>query len=359
LTATAAPPVREEICRRLGLREPEVVIGDFDRPHIELSVQHVRSVEEKHRELERVASEFAGAGIVYAATHAGAHAAYDVLSAAGHRVTLYHAGLSARARHDAMTAFLDGSARIVAATVAFGMGIDKPDVRWVLHADPPASLDEYYQELGRAGRDEQAAQARLLFRVEDFGMARHLTSRSVGSDVVARVAERLSTGPDEREIGPRQLTAALARLVDVGAAAWQVEGEVRWTGELSVAEALRASARETEREDGIERSRLEMMRRYAEHTGCRRSFLLSYFGQSYRGPCGRCDNDRMRVSAAAAIEPFAVGGRVISDRWGEGTVQRYDGDQLTVLFDDHGYRDLLLPLVLERRLLRAVRTAGR
>jgi ATP-dependent DNA helicase RecQ len=359
LTATAAPPVREEICRRLGLREPEVVIGDFDRPHIELSVQHVRSVEEKHRELERVASEFAGAGIVYAATHAGAHAAYDVLSAAGHRVTLYHAGLSARARHDAMTAFLDGSARIVAATVAFGMGIDKPDVRWVLHADPPASLDEYYQELGRAGRDEQAAQARLLFRVEDFGMARHLTSRSVGSDVVARVAERLSTGPDGREIGPRQLTAALARLVDVGAAAWQVDGEVRWTGELSVAEALRASARETEREDGIERSRLEMMRRYAEHTGCRRSFLLSYFGQSYRGPCGRCDNDRMRVSAAAAIEPFAVGGRVISDRWGEGTVQRYDGDQLTVLFDDHGYRDLLLPLVLERRLLRAVRTAGR
>jgi ATP-dependent DNA helicase RecQ len=359
LTATAAPPVREEICRRLGLREPEVVIGDFDRPHIELSVQHVRAVEEKHRELERVASEFAGAGIVYAATHAGAHAAYDVLSAAGHQVTLYHAGLSARARHDAMAAFLDGSARIVAATVAFGMGIDKPDVRWVLHADPPASLDEYYQELGRAGRDEQAAQARLLFRVEDFGTARHLTSRSVGSEVVARVAERLSTGPDGREIGPRQLTAALARLVDVGAAAWQVDGEVRWTGELSVAEALRASARETEREDGIERSRLEMMRRYAEHTGCRRSFLLSYFGQSYRGPCGRCDNDRMRVSEATASEPFAVGGRVISDRWGEGTVQRYDGDQLTVLFDDHGYRDLLLPLVLERRLLRAVRTAGR
>jgi ATP-dependent DNA helicase RecQ len=121
-----------------------------------------------------------------------------------------------------------------------------------------------------------------------------------------------------------------------------------------VAEALRASARETEREDGIERSRLEMMRRYAEHTGCRRSFLLSYFGQSYRGPCGRCDNDGMRVSEATASEPFAVGGRVISDRWGEGTVQRYDGDQLTVLFDDHGYRDLLLPLVLERRLLRAV-----
>jgi ATP-dependent DNA helicase RecQ len=253
-----------------------------------------------------------------------------------------------------MTAFLDGSARIVAATVAFGMGIDKPDVRWVLHADPPASLDAYYQELGRAGRDEEAAHARLLFRPEDFGKAQHLTSRSIGGSVVARVAERLSTGRDFDDLGRRQLTAALVRLVDLGAAAWEVDGEVRWTGALSVAQALRASELETACEDEVERSRLEMMRRYAEHTGCRRSFLLSYFGQSYRGPCGHCDNDTTLVAQSLAAEPFAVGGRVLSDRWGEGTVQRYDGDQLTVLFDDHGYRDLLLPLVLERGLLRSV-----
>jgi ATP-dependent DNA helicase RecQ len=354
LTATAALPVRQEIGRRLGLREPEVVIGNFDRPHIELSARRVASVEEKHRELEQAAAELAGAGIVYAATHAGAEEAQDVLAAAGHRVTLYHAGRSARARHDAMTAFLDGSVRIVAATVAFGMGIDKPDVRWVLHADPPASLDAYYQELGRAGRDEEAAHARLLFRPEDFGKAQHLTSRSIGAGVVARVAERLSTGRDFDDLGRRQLTAALVRLVDLGAAVWEVDGEVRWTGALSVAEALRASEAETAREDEVERSRLEMMRRYAEHTGCRRSFLLSYFGQSYPGPCGRCDNDLTLAPQSPAAEPFAVGGRVLSDRWGEGTVQRYDGDQLTVLFDDHGYRDLLLPLVLERGLLRSV-----
>jgi ATP-dependent DNA helicase RecQ len=352
LTATAALPVREEIRKRLGLREPEVVIGNFDRPHIELSARGVHSVEEKHRELERAGSELAGAGIVYASTHASAEAVRDVLSAAGHPVTLYHAGLSARARHEAMTAFLDGSARLVAATVAFGMGIDKPDVRWVLHADPPASLDAYYQELGRAGRDEKDAHARLLFRPEDFAMARHLTSRSVGDGVVFRVAERLAAGEDVEGIGGRQLTAALVRLVDLGAAAWEVDGQVRWTGALSVAEALRASAAETEREDEVERSRLEMMRRYAEHTGCRRSFLLSYFGQSYSGPCGNCDNDAAHATVPAASEPFAVGGRVTSDRWGEGTVQRYDGDQLTVLFDDHGYRDLLVPLVVERGLLR-------
>jgi ATP-dependent DNA helicase RecQ len=351
LTATAALPVRDEIIRRLGLREPEIVIGDFDRPRIELSARGVRSVDAKHRELERAASELAGAGIVYAATHADAEAAREVLSAAGQSVTLYHAGLSARARHEAMTAFLDGSARIVAATVAFGMGIDKQDVRWVLHFDPPASLDAYYQELGRAGRDGKDAHARLLFRPEDFAMARHLTSRSVGDAAVFRIAERLAADGDLEELGPRQLTAALVRLVDLGAAAWEADGEVRWTGALSLPEALRASAAESEREEEVERSRLEMMRRYAEHTGCRRSFLLSYFGQDYRGPCGNCDNDEAHVSVPSATEPFAVGSRVSSGRWGEGTVQRYDGDQLTVLFDEHGYRDLLVPLVLERGLL--------
>src|SRR5947209_1083803 len=268
LTATAALPVREEISRRLGLREPEVVIGNFDRPHIELSARRVGSVEEKHRELERAASELAGSGIVYAATHAGAEAAQDLLLAAGHRVTLYHAGLSARARHEAMTAFLDGSARIVAATVAFGMGIDNPDVRWVLHADPPASLDAYYQELGRAGRDERAAHARLLYRPEDFGMARHLTARGVSHSIVTRTAKQLSSTTREvavdelaaaLELGPRPLTAALVRLADLGAAAWQADGQVRWSGTLSVAAALSASETETEREGEVERSRLEMM----------------------------------------------------------------------------------------------------
>jgi ATP-dependent DNA helicase RecQ len=353
LTATAAPPVRQEICKRLGLRDPEVVIGNFDRPHIELSVHRVRSVEEKHREIERAAAEFQGPGIVYAATHADAEDARGVLAAAGQSVTLYHAGLSARVRHDAMTSFLGGSSRIVAATVAFGMGIDKRDVRWVLHADPPSSPDAYYQELGRAGRDEKAADARLLYRPEDFAMARHLTARGVAVDIVAQVAVALANH-EPVETDGRRLTAALVRLVDLGAAVWEADGSVRWTGALSVPEALAGSDAETKRENEVERSRLEMMRRYAEHTGCRRSFLLSYFGQDYRGPCGHCDNDRARVSRERGSEPFAVGGRVVSERWGEGTVQRYDGDQLTVLFDDHGYRDLLVPLVVERGLLRTV-----
>jgi ATP-dependent DNA helicase RecQ len=249
-----------------------------------------------------------------------------------------------------MAEFLDGSARIVAATVAFGMGVDKPDVRWVLHADPPASLDAYYQELGRAGRDGDRAEARLLYRPEDIGAARHLTAHGVPEPAVAEAAAGLAAGsvakPDSRST-----TLALARLVDIGAAASAPEGHVRWTGAMDLREALAASRDETEREREIERSRLEMMRRYAEHSGCRRSFLLSYFGQDYPSPCGACDNDRRHTDTKPAEKPFPVGARVTSSRWGEGTVQRYDGDQVTVLFDEHGYRDLLVPLVLQRGLL--------
>ena len=361
LTATAAPPVRQEIIKRLALQDPEVVIGDFNRPEITLSVHRVFSPEGKQREIERAVSEWDGSGIVYAATRAGAQATKDALAAAGHGVTLYHAGLPMATRRQAMESFLAGSTRIMVATVAFGMGIDKADVRWVVHADPPGSIDAYYQEIGRAGRDGKQAQARLVYHDPDLAVVRHLTVRtSVSEATVAKVAHRLTDGLADNGMhdlagsgrGARSVTLALARLVDIGAASWVADGGVRWNELMSVPASLEASAERSTRELEIQASRLEMMRRYAEHTGCRRSFLLTYFGQNYPGPCGNCDNDRQRAATAQWEEPFPVGARVATDRWGEGTIQRYDRDQVTILFDDHGYRDLLVSILLEKSLLR-------
>ena len=361
LTATAAPPVREEIIKRLGLLEPKVVIGDFNRPEISLSVHRVFSREGKRRAIERAASDLEGSGIVYAATRAGAQEAMDVLAAAGHSVTLYHAGLPIAVRRQAMQSFLDGSTRIMAATVAFGMGIDKADVRWVVHADPTGSIDAYYQEIGRAGRDGKPAQAQLLYHDADLAVVRHLAVRDgVSEAIVADVAHRLADGLAGNGVdhlagaarSTRSETLALARLVDVGAANWVADGGVRWNELMSVRSSLEASAEKSSREQEVQSSRLEMMRRYAEHTGCRRSFLLTYFGQNYPGPCGNCDNDLQRPATPHWEEPFPIGARVATEHWGEGTIQRYDRDQVTILFDDHGYRDLLVSTLLEKNMTR-------
>jgi ATP-dependent DNA helicase RecQ len=367
LTATAGPPVREEIVERLGLRDPELVVRGFDRPNIYLAVERV--YDEHHKREALVARVVAAAkpGIVYAATRKGTEELAEALVAAGVRARAYHAGLKKSEREAAQEAFMGGEVEAMVATTAFGMGVDKGDVRWVLHAEVPESVDAYYQELGRAGRDGAPAEAILFYRTEDLGLRRFFAGGGqVDIAELEAVAEAVkdARGPvppsalqERTELSQSKLSTAVSRLEDAHFVQVLPNGDiVRPRGAPPVPRAIAAAFEAAEGRRQFQRSRLDMIRSYAEAMEtCRRDFLLSYFGEPFEPPCGNCDNCRAgRVKRAdRADEPFAVGARVVHADWGEGAVQRYDDHAVVVLFDEVGYKTLSLAVVAERGLLTA------
>ena len=165
-TATATPTVRQDIISSLGLAEPAVIIRSFDRPNLYFAK---KSPADKDRalldELEKVKGK---SGIVYCSTHQNVERCFRLLRQHGYVAARYHAGLSVGERTSAQTAFINGSVQIIAATSAFGMGIDKSDVAFIFHYNMPQSLEEYYQEAGRAGRNGKDAQCTLFYSPEDL-----------------------------------------------------------------------------------------------------------------------------------------------------------------------------------------------
>jgi ATP-dependent DNA helicase RecQ len=367
LTATAAPPVRQDIVERLGLRDPAVVVRGFDRPNIHLAVERFSDAEAKDDALCRRVAEAGGPGIVYVATRARTEELAGRLAGQGAPAVAYHAGLPAARRRAAQEAFMGDHGTVIVATTAFGMGIDKPGVRFVLHGDAPESLDAYHQEIGRAGRDGGPASAVLFYRPEDLGLRRFFAGGQVGAGQLEQLVAALDgrRGPVEgpalrRATGLSQtrLDAALNLLERAGAVSVGPGGEVErqhpdGAGEPAVAAA--AALEEDRRR--VERSRIEMLRGYAEDDACRRELLLTYFGEPFEPPCGACDNCEAGLTAGPGPDPddlpFPVDSRVRHKAWGAGRVLRYDGDRMVVLFDRAGYRTLSVATVLERRLLRA------
>jgi ATP-dependent DNA helicase RecQ len=362
LTATAAPPVRAEIVERLRLRDPLVVARGFDRPNITLAVHRFTDGGAKRAALvDRVAArpERGGVGIVYTATRRAAEEVAGALRERGVRAAAYHAGMSAGRRREVEAAFGAGQGMdgvdVVVATTAFGMGIDKPDVRFVYHHDVAESPDAYYQEIGRAGRDAEPAEAVLFYRSEDLGLRRFFAGGGGASpDDVAMVAEALEGDgldrPDVEELAER---TALSRARVTAALACLDDGEAGEAPDEAAARA--ADVREARAK--VQQSRVEMMRAYAEARGCRRQALLGYFGEPFDGPCANCDRCLAATEEADAAdepalsEPFDVHSRVTHAAWGPGQVMGYETDTVTVFFDSVGYKTLDTKLVTARNLL--------
>ena len=365
LTATAAPPVREEVVERLHMREPVQVVRGFDRPSLHLEVETHRDDDERREAVVLRAMGEPKPGIVYTATRKSTERYAQALSELGLSAAAYHAGRRAADREQVQTAFMAGELDVVVATTAFGMGIDKADVRFVLHAEVADSLDSYYQEIGRAGRDGQPADAVLFYREADLGLRRFFASGNPDEGALRKVAalvEHAGKPVDAAELAEEldmrkgRVTALVNLLEEAGSVVVTDDGAVTATDDdTSPREAAHEAVEVAEQHRRMEQSRLTMMRGYAETTGCRRQYLLAYFGEQLDEPCGNCDtceDGTAEEQPDADASPFPLQGRVEHAQWGEGLVMRYEGDRIVVLFEQVGYRTLSLEAVQRGGLLR-------
>jgi len=360
LTATAAPRVQEEIVERLGMRDPKIFVHDFDRPNIHLTV---RRFHDEPAKLEALLDAVAGhelPGIVYAARRRDTDAIAKALGERGIRASAYHAGLKSSDRDAIQDAFMRNDLDVIVATIAFGMGIDKPNVRFVFHFDISDSIDAYYQEIGRSGRDGEPADAVLFYLPEDLKLRRFQSGAGqIVQDEVVQVVEEIATaeGPVDpstlqakarADLSDTALTRILDRLEDVDAISMDADGMVDAQDTDADPEEIAQAAVEAH---GVlrqyEQSRVEMIRQYADLETCRRAFLLRYFDQNADDWCGYCDNCASGSTERAQIvdQRFPDNATVMHVEWGEGKVMQNEEETITVRFDSVGYKTLAIDLV--------------
>ena len=290
---------------------PAVQAHGFSLSNVSLRVDTFSTKGEKHEAvLRRV--EFADKpGIVYVATHRNAESIAADLRQRGVDAVFYHGGLKAGQREEIQNRFMNGDVGVIVATNAFGAGVDKPDIRFVYHADVSESLDGYYQEIGHAGRDGEAAEAVLFYRPQDINAQQYKTG---GGNVDARALELVaSTLASKRKpasrydlaretaLTGRKLSNIVHKLEEVGAARQLDSGKLQIERGRSVDDIAEAAASQQQIQKDIRKRRLECMQGYAERRTCRREYLLRYFGADYSGPCGNCDRCEM-----AGIRPKKV-----------------------------------------------------
>ncbi len=299
MTATASKEVRAEIVARLGLSDPQVFVQGFDRPNISLRVDLFSTKDEKYQSLLRRVEFADKPGIVYVATHKNAETIAADLQQLGVEAVCYHGGMKAREREEIQNKFMGGDVPVIVATNAFGMGVDKADIRFVYHADVSDSLDAYYQEIGRAGRDGEPAEAVLFYRPQDISSQNFKTGTShVDAESLEAVYNALldQKGPMSREelcaastFNARKLVGLLHKLEETGAVAHLENGDIEASSNRPLSEVIEEAEHQQQFHKEHRKRQLQQMQQYAECRRCRRECLLRYFGDDYAGPCGNCD----------------------------------------------------------------------
>ncbi len=439
LTATATPQVRADIQANLGLKDPCVIIHGFDRPNLTFGVVSASTDREKDWQLlklfgkatsgqnegngngyissnaprrqdldgradpevaakiDYLDSMLEGSGLVYVATTSEARRVSELLNANGVKAAYYHGQMRKSDRDRAQQAWMDEITPVVVATTAFGMGINKPNLRYVVHYDLPASLEAYYQEAGRAGRDGLPSRAILIYDPRDRNIQSFFIGGSVPSEAslrdmwdgirkALRVKEKANPGGGRvNSLGIGEVAKIrnlpVARVRPLLAALEQAGGVVILSGNGDnqdvatfrktnvLGRRLYLDMKKLLARKQYEQSRLDMMLRYAGNRECRRRLMLGYFGEEYTNEnCGACDNciknmaeNTIKIqqkiqqpAVRVATVSFRSGDVVTHRKWGPGTVQTLEDGLVTVHFPDVGYKTLALDLVLGSGLLQPV-----
>ncbi|RPI22550.1 MAG: ATP-dependent DNA helicase RecQ [Acidobacteria bacterium] len=366
LTATATQEVTADILEQLDVRLAVVVHTGIDRPNIFYETLHTVNVGAKRDQIRRILAEETGSGIIYTATVREANELWHWLRDIDGEATIYHAKLRMKEREENQQRFMIGEFHCVVATKAFGLGIDKPDIRFVIHYNFPDSLESYCQEAGRGGRDGKPARASLLYRLED----RRIQAYFLGSKYPSvqeslrlyRVMREACAGKGNTELtlgriremstlAERRVRVILAQLEDAGVVRRGRHG-FRYVRDFETEEEFSTFISEYEERLQADRDRLQTMMRYAQLGQCRVAFMKEYFGMASEEFCDHCDNCRNQRARREAPEevrmalpvppvlPFRPGDAVSHADFGAGKVLAIEGESVVVAFDDTGEKKI-------------------